>query len=316
MHDHFFWSQHRKQLCKACIKGEVAQLLKQISVYVYKIVTNKQIIARKVRMKWRLQMAKKRYFALVAHCLFNPSTRVHMLGRRFCVAEKVADYFLSKHIAVIQLPCPEFTAMGYWRNPQGRQQYDNTFFRKHCRQSLESYVDMVVELVANSNTPLCFMGIQGSPTCSIYWGKHKQNRYKTESMEEDPKAPQDKTMYGVMTSVLDEMLREHGIEIPYVEAPVKENITSERTVRFFKTLDRLVGIPKREQASEGLAPQVIQAPAEEGQAYEASHEGYLQDDDVRYKEVTAYRTYEDMQEDLQAAEQAYEATSSSAYAPY
>ena len=28
---------------------------------------------------------------------------------------------------MIQLPCPEFTAMGYWRNPQGRQQYNNIF---------------------------------------------------------------------------------------------------------------------------------------------------------------------------------------------
>lgn len=188
-------------------------------------------------------MPKKRYFALVAHCLLNPSTRVHMLGRRFCVAQKVSDYLLSKHIAMIQLPCPEFTAMGYWRNPQGRQQYDNIFFRKHCRKELENYVDMVRELCNNNNTPLCYMGIQGSPTCSVYWGKHKINKYKTESMEEDPKADQAEGIYGVMTSVLDEMLKEYGIDIPYVEAPVKESMESDRTKQFFTTLDGLLGIP-------------------------------------------------------------------------
>ena len=89
---------------------------------------------------------------------------------------------------MIQLPCPEFTAMGYWRNPQGRQQYNNIFFRKHCRKELSTYVDMVSELKNNNNIPLCFIGIQGSPNCSINWGKHKVNKYKTESIVEDEKS--------------------------------------------------------------------------------------------------------------------------------
>ncbi|MDO5520045.1 MAG: hypothetical protein Q4G58_06095 [bacterium] len=187
-------------------------------------------------------MAKKRYFIIVSHCLLNPSTRVHLLGRRYQVAEKVTSYFLGKHISIIQLPCPEFTAMGYWRNPQGRQQYDNVFFRKHCRESLESYVDMICELRNNANTPLCFIGIQGSPNCSIFWGKHKRNKYKTESMMEDTNSEDEPTVYGVMTEVLDEMLKEQGIEIPYLEAPVKESMSSERTIQFFHQLDELLEI--------------------------------------------------------------------------
>lgn len=59
-------------------------------------------------------MSKKpRYFVIVAHCLLNPATRVHILGRSFAVANEVTNYFLTKKISVIQLPCPEFTAMGY-----------------------------------------------------------------------------------------------------------------------------------------------------------------------------------------------------------
>ena len=46
-------------------------------------------------------MAKKRYFVIVSHCLLNPSTRVHILGRRFSVAKLVCEYFLSKNIAII-----------------------------------------------------------------------------------------------------------------------------------------------------------------------------------------------------------------------
>lgn len=208
-------------------------------------------------------MPKKRYFVIVAHCLLNPSTRVHLLGRRFGIAKKVCDYFLSKNISVIQLPCPEFTAMGYWRNPQGRQQYDNTFFRKHCRTSLQSYIDMICELKENGHTPLCFVGIQGSPTCSIHWGKHKCNKYKTESINEDIHATDGQSIYGVMTTVLDEMLQDQGIIIPYIEAPVKESLTSEKAHKFFNALDDLLDIPvayreeaylsKEEKNSESVA---------------------------------------------------------------
>lgn len=187
-------------------------------------------------------MAKKRYFVLVSHCLLNPSTRVHILGRRFCVARLVSDYFLSKSISIIQLPCPEFTAMGYWRNPQGRQQYDNVFFKKHCKKELETYVDMVCELRNNNNTPLCYIGIQGSPNCCINWGKHKTNKYKTESMIEE-NDNKEAGIYGVMTQILDEMLKENNIKIPYFEAPVKESIDSNLTKKFFSDLDDLLKIP-------------------------------------------------------------------------
>ena len=46
---------------------------------------------------------------------------------------------------------------------------------------------MICELRNNNNTPLCFIGIQGIPNCSINWGKHKVNKYKTESIIEDEK---------------------------------------------------------------------------------------------------------------------------------
>ena len=58
----------------------------------------------------------------------------------------------------------------------------NVFFKKYCREQLSIYVYMVCALKNNNNTPLCYIGIQGSPNCSIYWGKHKTNKYHTESI--------------------------------------------------------------------------------------------------------------------------------------
>lgn len=187
---------------------------------------------------------KPRYFVVISHCLLNPAARVHLLGRRFTLAKKVCDYLLSRNIAIIQLPCPEFTAMGYWRNPQGRQQYDNVFFKKHCREQLDTYVDMICELRNNDNIPLCYIGIQGSPSCSINWGKHKVNKYKTESMVPEDKSPEEPGIYGVMTAVLDELLKEKGIDLPYLEAPVKENLQSSMAKAFFNQLDDLLDVPE------------------------------------------------------------------------
>lgn len=195
--------------------------------------------------------SKPRYFIIVSHCLLNPSTRVHLLGKRFGMIRKIVDFFLSKNISIIQLPCPEFTAMGYQRNPQGRMQYDNVFFKKHCRSELENYIDMIEELVKNDNTLLCYIGIQGSPNCSIYWGRHKINKYKTESIneaKEDDEAfknIKEKNGYGVMTQVLDEMLKEKEISIPFLEAPVKESIKSEKSIKFINDLYDLLNIPEK-----------------------------------------------------------------------
>lgn len=190
-------------------------------------------------------MSKKaRYFIIVSHCLLNPATRVHLLGKNFGLSRKIVDFFLDNHISIIQLPCPEFTAMGYLRNPQGKQQYDNIFFKKHCVKELQSYVDMICELKNNNNTPLCYIGIQGSPTCSIFWGKHKVNKYKTESIMPDLNGDQlEETTYGVMTQVLDDMLKEANIIIPYLELPVKENINSEQSKIFFNSLYELLDVP-------------------------------------------------------------------------
>ena len=54
----------------------------------------------------------------------------------------------------------------------------------------------------------------------------------------------EKVIYGVMTTVLDNMLKENNIHIPYFEAPVKESLDSELVKKFFNDLDNLLNIPE------------------------------------------------------------------------
>jgi len=85
-------------------------------------------------------MSKKdRKVVLIAQCLVNPYCRVHLLGQNFPLSHELMDYLMSKRVGVIQYPCPETTAMGLMRNPQGRQQYDSIFFREHCKELNHRY---------------------------------------------------------------------------------------------------------------------------------------------------------------------------------
>lgn len=47
-----------------------------------------------------------------------------------------------------------------------------------------------------------------------------------------------------MTEVLDNMLKELDINIPYLEAPVRENVHSEKVLKFFDDLDSLLNVPE------------------------------------------------------------------------
>ena len=47
-----------------------------------------------------------------------------------------------------------------------------------------------------------------------------------------------------MTTVLDNMLKENNIHIPYFEAPVKESLDSKLVKKFFNDLDNLLNIPE------------------------------------------------------------------------
>ena len=60
--------------------------------------------------------------------------------------------------------------------------------------------------------------------------------YKIKSFFKNLFKKKEKAIYGVMTTVLDNMLKENNIHIPYFEAPVKESLDSELVKKFFNDL--------------------------------------------------------------------------------
>jgi len=186
-------------------------------------------------------MAKDRKIILIAQCLINPFCRVHMLGQNFPFSRELVDYLLQQHVGIIQYSCPETTAMGLMRNPQGRQQYGNIFFRQHCKELLKVPLLMVEEFLQNKYRLVCFLGLENSPTCGIHWGKHKVNRYQTESpVPVESPLPDDPVLMGIMAEILSEEFNRMGINVPFLEFPAKSEAHDERRRKFWCDLKTLV----------------------------------------------------------------------------
>lgn len=183
-------------------------------------------------------MSKKdRKIILIAQCLVNPYCRVHILGQNFPLSHELMNYLMEKRVGIIQYPCPETTAMGLKRNPQGRQQYDNIFFRNHCKELLKVPMLMVREFIRSNYRLVGYIGLENSPTCGIHWGEHKVNRYNTESPNpvEQPK-PNEPVLMGIMAEILSEELNKEGNHAPFLELPVKEPAESAKRKMFWEEL--------------------------------------------------------------------------------
>ncbi|MFO8062641.1 MAG: hypothetical protein R6U31_06910 [bacterium] len=183
-------------------------------------------------------MSKDRKIILVTQCLINPYCRVHMLGQNFPLTHELTDYLISRKVGIIQYSCPETTAMGLMRNPQGRQQYDNVFFRNHCKELLKTPMLMVKEFLKNNYRLTCFIGLENSPTCGIHWGKHKVNKYNTESpVPLDTPTDEEPVLMGIMAEILMEELSAEGINAPFLELPAKSPAQSDKRKKFWEDLE-------------------------------------------------------------------------------
>ena len=187
-------------------------------------------------------MSKKdKKIILIAQCLINPYCRVHILSQNFPLSHELMDYLMKLRVGIIQYPCPETTAMGLQRNPQGRQQYDNIFFRNHCKELLQVPFLMVEEFLKNGYRLVAFIGLRNSPTCGINWGKHKVNRYNRESpMPVDNLDPEDPVLMGIMAEILSEKFNALNLDVPFLELPIQQPAGSEERKRFWFDLKHLV----------------------------------------------------------------------------
>ncbi|ERI93722.1 hypothetical protein HMPREF1982_01485 [Clostridiales bacterium oral taxon 876 str. F0540] len=99
--------------------------------------------------------------------MLNCNSKVEGPVRRKGPLKELLYELIEKDYGIIQLPCPEMTFYGMRRWGHVREQFDNPFFRKHCRQILEPVLEQLQEYLANGYTLNYVIGVNGSPSCGL-----------------------------------------------------------------------------------------------------------------------------------------------------
>ncbi|MDR2759271.1 MAG: hypothetical protein LBB78_07820 [Spirochaetaceae bacterium] len=156
----------------------------------------------------------------VSHCILNTASKVVMyndeeMAQEEALRRRFVHAALDAGVQLIQLPCPEFTLYGTKRWGHTSNQFDNPFFRSHCRKLLE-YPLMEIEVYMADPARfkvLGFVGIDGSPSCGVDytcvgpWGGNLGGREDLGSLAADVRLVKKA---GVFFDELEKLLKERG----------------------------------------------------------------------------------------------------------
>lgn len=159
-----------------------------------------------------------------AHCILNTASKVVMynmedMAREEELRRRFVHAAVDAGIQIRQMPCPEFTLYGGKRWGHCSDQFDNPFFRGHCRKLLKSVLDEATAYLAD---PRCFevlgfAGIDGSPSCGVdytctgQWGGSLGSRDDLAAVASSVKLVKRR---GIFFDELALMLEERALPLP------------------------------------------------------------------------------------------------------
>ncbi|WP_376713403.1 CD3072 family TudS-related putative desulfidase [Enterococcus dongliensis] len=112
-------------------------------------------------------MQPEKKLVAVSHCILNQNAVIHG-WERARGAFPFAIELLSRGIALIQLPCPEFLVLGGNRPPMSYEEYSELpDFRQKCQVMLQPMIQQIQAYQAENYHYLGVIGINESPNCSI-----------------------------------------------------------------------------------------------------------------------------------------------------
>lgn len=134
--------------------------------------------------------------AYIAHCILNQNAVINGWERADGAFNHLMMQLLERDIAVIQLPCPEFSFLGEARPPMTKAEYnDLKDYRQHCHALAKPVVEQMKVYLSKGYTLVGLIGIGSSPSCSIHGER------------------------GVFAEVLISLMTEASITIPYIDIP-------------------------------------------------------------------------------------------------
>lgn len=163
-------------------------------------------------------MARSKRLLLISHCLLNVNSKVEGIEPYEGVFKPLILPLIEANFGLIQLPCPELRHSGMRRWGQVKNQYNTPFFRNHCKELLKPFVLELLEYQRCGYDVCGFIGVDGSPTCGLNrtckgnWGGEVDESF---CLQNHLNSLHDTNESGVMVEVLQELLDEHGISLPF-----------------------------------------------------------------------------------------------------
>lgn len=138
------------------------------------------------------------------------------------VVEPLIGFLLDQGIGIYQMPCPESTCLGNMRWGYVKDQYDNPMFRKHCERLTEVVMDQIQDYQRCGYHVLGFVMVDGSPVCGLHYTPRPIGDTLWGGMVWYSPESHHVLESGVFSEILQQMLKERGIEIPFIAYPELE----------------------------------------------------------------------------------------------
>lgn len=113
-------------------------------------------------------MDRSKRVIFLSHCILNQNTVVFPLARAKGAYKKIVETIMDAGIGIHQLSCPEYKYLGLSRKPMNKEEYDVPDFRKICNDISTDTTNVVREYLENDYEIIGIIGINQSPSCSIY----------------------------------------------------------------------------------------------------------------------------------------------------
>lgn len=163
---------------------------------------------------------RSRKLCLITHCILNCNSKVEGPCHRKGVLKELIYPLIEKDYGIIQLPCPEISYYGMRRWGHVREQFDNPFFRKHCKKILEPILEQVQDYLANNYTLNYVIAINGSPSCGLDFScsseKWMGELSKWDSLENIKQYLNYEQKPGVFIEELINMFKENNIKTEFI----------------------------------------------------------------------------------------------------
>lgn len=160
---------------------------------------------------------RSRKLVILSHCILNANSKVEGLAIYKGAQNGLINFLMEEGYGIIQLPCPEITLYGIKRWGHVKEQFDNPYFREHCRNIFMPYLNQIMDYVKNGYQIYGLIGIDGSPSCGVNktfsstkWGGEVGEEFGINEKIKDLKLIQGK---GIYIEEIENLLIQKGINI-------------------------------------------------------------------------------------------------------